>query len=355
MQPLCRDRVSKDMDDKGFLCIEPFIAEFSNAQALKTAFEIGLIAYLSQQSATLSQLQQNFPTLEALEILLQQLKAGNVLQLIAQDNSANATWQISPAFAQTQPFQDLLLAKLELANLVAPDLMQHYALFLTDMPAFIQQARIFELFAYNLSIEITPENIAATRRWMRFTTCLTRHEGRLIARQNDLSHVRKHLDIGGNSGEFALQLCQHYPQLNSTIIDLPVVCEVGKQHLSAEKEFDRIRFCAADALADPLPAGQDLVTFKSILHDWPEEACAQFIRQATRALKPGGEILICERGPMDLSQPVPYGLLPMLLFNRSFRAPETYIKLLQQAGFSAIKLTSIALETPFFQITARLK
>lgn len=349
MQPLCLDDSTAEQQDwKAYLCIEAFIQDFVTAQALFTAINLGLIKTLSKQTCSEDALQQAYPHVTSLSMLLQQLKAACVIE---QDDKRQ--WQLTTAFRKTLPFQDLLLSKLEFANLLAPDLLEHYALFLEDMPRFIQQAKVFELFAYNRCFEINPENIAATRRWMRFTTCLTRYEGRVIATHANLSRVRQHLDIGGNSGEFALQLCKANPALNSTIIDLPVVCEVGRNHIKNEPEADRIDFKAADALVDKLPQQQDLVTFKSILHDWPIEACAQFIRQAASTLNDQGEILICERGPLDLSRPVPYGLLPMLLFNRSFRDPNAYIELLQSNGFNNIKIETIELETPFFLIRAR--
>lgn len=349
MQPLCLDDSTAEQQDwKAYLCIEAFIQDFVTAQALFTALKLGLIKTLSDQPRSEGALQQSHPKVTALSMLLQQLIAANVIE---QDDQLR--WQLTTDFSQTLPFQDLLLSKLEFANLLAPDLLEHYTLFLEDMPRFIQQAKVFELFAYNRCFEVTPENITATRRWMRFTTCLTRYEGRVIAKNADLSHIRNHLDIGGNSGEFALQLCKANPALNSTIIDLPVVCEVGRSHIKGEKEADRINFKAADALVDKLPQQQDLVTFKSILHDWPIEACAQFIRQAASTLNDQGEILICERGPLDLSRPVPYGLLPMLLFNRSFREPNAYIELLESNDFNNIEIETIQLETPFFLIRAR--
>jgi O-methyltransferase domain len=77
------------------------------------------------------------------------------------------------------------------------------------------------------------------------------------------------LDIGDNSGEFALQITRDYPTLQATVIDLPVVCEVGRHHVSDQPESERIKFQAANALEDTLPGDQDLVTFKSIFHDRP--------------------------------------------------------------------------------------
>lgn len=347
--PLCLDDStigSKPLT--GFLCIEPFIHDYVTVQALETALDCQLIEQLINTPYKEDDLKNAFPQLEALSMLLHLLSGANILSL------EDDYWSISTDFKEAIPYLDLLKAKIEFANLVAPDLLQQFPLFLQNMPEFIQKANVFELFAYNRCFKITEENIKATQRWMRFTTSLTRHEARVIAHHYDFKSIKKHIDIGGNSGEFALQLCKTYPQLESTIIDLPVVCEVGKRHLLAEPENHRITFIAADALTAQLPTLQDIVTFKSILHDWPIEACQQFIFQAAQTLKKGGEILICERGCLNLKKPVPYGLLPMLLFNRSFREAEDYRQLLTQAGFINIKIKVIELETPFFLISAKL-
>ena len=330
-----------------YLRVEQYIADFVTAQALYTALKIDLIDAVGYKPHSETMLNRAYPEYEACPMLLQQLQAAGIT------TQEEGYWKLSEEFKKCLPYKDLLLAKLEFANLLAPDLLQHYELFLKDLPAFIQQAKVFELFAYDRCFEVTEDNIQATRNWMRFTTSLTRYEGRVIAKQVDLKGSLKHLDIGGNSGEFALQLCKANPELRSTVVDLPVVCEVGKQHLCDEPEANRIRFFAADALTDPLPMQQDLVTFKSILHDWPIPACERFISRAAETLTPEGQIIICERGPLNLKKPVPYGLLPMLLFNRSFRSAEQYQKILHDQGFKNCSIQQFELETPFFMVIAK--
>ena len=169
-----------------------------------------------------------------------------------------------------------------------------------------------------------------------------------------LSATQAMLDIGGNSGEFALQISRRHPHISATVIDLPVVCEVGREHVAAENPSASIQFMAADALSAALPTQQCLVTFKSILHDWPEPAVEQFFRQAHRSLRSGGRVLIFERAQLDPeTQGVPdYGDLSTFLFYRSYRQAQIYQERLQAAGFTEIELVSVQLETPFHLITA---
>ena len=51
---------------------------------------------------------------------------------------------------------------------------------------------------------------------------------------------------------------------------------------------------------------------------------------------------------------MPYSMIPMLLFFRSFRAPSFYAEQIAGLGFEQIEVQFIRLETPFFLVTGRL-
>ena len=190
---------------------------------------------------------------------------------------------------------------------------------------------------------------------MRLTSTLTRYEARACMQLHDFGRYRRMLDIGGNSGEFILQLCRKFPELHGTVLDLPLVCEIGMEHVLAEPEHPRITFVKADIRNDPLPAGYDLVTFKSMLHDWPEEEADRFITKAARSLSPGGTLLIFERGPIQARTTAPpFSMLPILLFFRSYRLPAVYMRRFEALGLQDIELREIELDTPFFLVTARI-
>jgi ubiquinone/menaquinone biosynthesis C-methylase UbiE len=212
---------------------------------------------------------------------------------------------------------------------------------------------MFRLFSYGRCQEFTKENYDLTRRWMRYTTALTRYEARVCMARHDFSKYEKMLDVGGNSGEFALQVCKKNPRIRAAVFDLPVVCDIGLEHVRNEPEAERISFFRGDALADPLPGGFDLITFKSVLHDWPDREAEQFIRRAAEALNPGGTLLIFERGPVEIGerQP-PYSIIPFLLFSHSFRSPAFYEELLNAMGFMNISHVSVNLEMRFFILSA---
>jgi len=159
--------------------------------------------------------------------------------------------------------------------------------------------------------------------------------------------------VGGNSGEFALQVCRQHPRIRATVVDLPLVCDIGAEHVSTEPESSRISFIKGDALKMKLPSSCDVLGFKSVLHDWPEDAVRVFIRKAGRALDSGGTLLIFERGPISPGGIEPsYATIPILLFFRFYRDPSIYLNLLAEAGFHDVGVEHIQLDTPFFLISA---
>lgn len=335
-------------NETDYLCVEPFLREFVQVQVLKGAFEVGLIDALERDTETTASLQEKTAADRAgLQFLLASLRQHGVIE-------PEPPLRLTPAFTHTLQFRDLIDAKIEFSNLLAPDLVDNMAAFVSDEAAFMQSSRLFELFDYHRAIESSADNYRFTKRWMDLTTALTRYEAGVCLAQHDFSSYQRVMDIGGNSGELMLQTVQQHSSLLATVIDLPVVCEVGRNHVANSSAAARIEFYPANALADPLPGQQCAVTFKSILHDWPIEACQQFILQAARALKPGGDIIIFERSAIDFDEfPASYGSLPTALFYRSYRPASDYYPLLQSAGLEVVELKHLRLETNFHLICAR--
>jgi hypothetical protein len=215
-------------------------------------------------------------------------------------------------------------------------------------------ARISDFFCYHRSFEASSENYELTKRWMRITTAFTKYEAQVCMKYHDFAQYHRILDIGGNSGEFVLQICRRHPGTLATVFDLPLVCDIGGEHLRSEPEAERITLIKGNAFTDALPEGFDLITFKSMLHDWPEKEAKQLIVKASQSLEPGGTLLIFERGSLEVSEKtLPYSMIPFLLFFHSFRSPVIYKEQLKELGFRDITIDKISLETPFYLVTAK--
>jgi len=329
--------------------IDRFLETEIEARALALAFSLGWIDRLAGCVAVArSELQRSARMPDAASTLLIQLLAGNEVVQGADEVS------LSSGFRNALVHRDLLEAKLWFNNLVAPDVHELFGELLTDVPEFMARAKVFELFRYDRCLEVTPENLAATRRWVSYTTTLTKYEVPACLERLDLSGHFRMLDVGGNSGEFARLACAATPGLAATVFDLPVVCALGREHIAGSPEAGRIVFIEGDLRVDPLPPGHDLISFKSVLHDWPEDHVVQFLKKAAEGLAPGGRIVIFERAPIELrGERLAYSMIANLVFLPFFRGPDLYANRLQELGLVDLRIETIGLEMPFFLVTAR--
>ncbi len=335
-----------------YLCVDDFISNIYSARALATAFEIGLIDSLVQHKSTSlhSLTGQGGRENRGMRFLLNLLLTNRVVE------NCDGTIKLSDAFVHALEFRDLLELKIALANFAAHDFLDHFSDLVRRPDQFLSKVRFCRLFSYDKCFNYSKENEEVTKRWMRITTTLTKYEAHACMKYHDFGQYRRLLDVGGNSGEFVLQICRKYPRVVATVFDLPLVCDIGQEHIQSEPEAKRISFIKGNALTDVLPGSFDLVTFKSMLHDWPEKETNQFITKASQSLLPGGTLLIFERGPVEAGEgKLSYATIPILLFLHSFRSPTLYQEQLRELGLQNITVKTIHLETPFFIVTAKKK
>jgi SAM-dependent methyltransferase len=330
------------------LCVDSFIKTLFDARALATAFEIGLVDFMLQTGRVeVESLATRWSTgRQAMRLLVALLVANRVL--VEHDGQIKFTEE----FLNALRFRDLLLLKVQMANFAAHDFLDYFSDLICRPDHFMKKSNFTRLFDYGRCFEPSKENYERTKQWMRITSTLTKFEAQGCLAHHDFSRYRRILDIGGNSGEFVLKICRSHPEIHATVFDLPLVCDIGQEHIRPEPEANRISFLRGNALADELPGDFDLVTFKSMLHDWPEKEARELIGKGAQALKPGGTLLIFERGPIEVDRgALPYSAIPMLLFFHSFRGPSLYIEQLGALGFQDIAVQRVDLEMPFFLLT----
>ena len=337
------------MTSTDFLIIEPYLHDAIQARTLQAAFELGIIDALeSTDGLSESQLLRGRACDAAGgRFLLQVLARSGVVHI------NGATVQLTQTFRSALRFRDLLLTKLQFSELVAADFFNRLPQLLSSSEAFMETSKLFELFDYSRCFEVSPQNCLQAARWMKLTTTLTRYEAPVCIEHFDFSAHQKMLDLGGNSGEFAIQVCCRTPTLQACVADLPVVCHVGTRHVAEQQLSERIQFQPLNFTQDPIPTGYDLITCKSVLHDWPDEYAVDIMESVYNALPPGGCFLIFERQQWDFqTEAMPYGSLPVTLFFRSYRKPEFYVSALKDAGFHGVKVQTIRLDLPFLLISA---
>ncbi|HYL25164.1 MAG TPA: methyltransferase [Burkholderiales bacterium] len=333
-----------------FLVVDEFIATMVGARALKSAFELGLVdRLLESRSGSVEALGRALGVdAPGLRLLLDLLGASGVVE------ERGGDVRLGKRFLEALRYRDLLETKLDFAGFSINDFADLFTALVKEPRGFTARARMFQLFDYRRCLEPSRENYAQVRAWMRVTSTLTRYEAGACLELYDFGGHRRALDVGGNSGEFLLQLCRRHPRLAGTVFDLPLVCDIGMEHLLAEPEASRIGFIKGDLRSDPLPSGYDLISFKSMLHDWPPEDAERFLAGALQALAPAGTLLIFERSPLQLREAaVPFSLIPTLLFFRSYRVPAQYAAWLEALGMRELVLREVQLDSAFFVLSAK--
>lgn len=318
--------------------VNKFLTTEVECRSLALAFDRGVVDDLDRIDRL---------PLQSGQLLMGVLRGAGVVE------SHDGTRRLSEDFLNALRFRDLLEARLWFCNLVAPDVHGLFEQLLTDIPQFMARSKVFELFRYDRAMEVTEANLAATQRWVSYTTTLTKYEAPAALARLDLSDARRMLDVGGNSGEFARQAVARWPELSATVFDLPVVCELGRRHLAGSAEVARVAFRPGDLRKDNLPTGQHVVSFKSVLHDWPDRDARDFLRKAYAALEPGGLLVIFERGEIEVQDRLPYWMVANLVFLPFFRSSNVYRGWLGELGFEGIEISGVDLEMPFHLIVAR--
>jgi SAM-dependent methyltransferase len=340
------------MSHPEFLSVSAFLGTEMDARAIKSALDLGIIDSLDAGGTTLSALQAGKGVNPAgLQLLIDLLEVNGVVA------RTGSLLELTPAFRKALKFRDLLESRIAFADLVWPDIHELFSQLLTDLPQFMARSRVFELFRYDRCMEVTPENLRATSIWTRFTTCLTKYESAPLLDAVEVQSVRSFIDLGGNTGEFALQVCRRNPRLEAIVVDLPVVCALGRSHIAASADkaaASHVSFFPTDMRGDDLPLPADLVSFKSVLHDWPDADAERLLERAYGLVRPGGRLLIFERGPIELrGRRISYAMAPDLVFLHFLRPADLYLRKLAQLGFVSIEHRRLELDMGFHLIVAR--
>lgn len=107
---------------------------------------------------------------------------------------------------------------------------------------------------------------------------------------------RKLLDVGGNTGKWALQCAQYSPEVAITILDLPGQLAVATQSIAARGLQSRITVQPADLLdhSRPFPAGFDALWMSQFLVCFAEGDVRQLLGRAAAAMAPDSRLYILD-------------------------------------------------------------
>ena len=103
------------------------------------------------------------------------------------------------------------------------------------------------------------------------------------------------LDIGGSHGLFSIELCKKYPNLSSTIMELPGAIEAASAIAKRYDTTNRVSYVPGNALNDDLGTEKyDLIMINNVVHHFTDEQNHALSKKIAGALKPVGIYAIGE-------------------------------------------------------------
>jgi ubiquinone/menaquinone biosynthesis C-methylase UbiE len=104
------------------------------------------------------------------------------------------------------------------------------------------------------------------------------------------------LDIGGNTGEWALACAAYDPTVRITLVDLPEQIAAAAERLRSSPYRDRIELCAVDILDElqPLPRGADVIWTSQFLDCFSEDQIEKILDRIARVLPEHGTLFVLE-------------------------------------------------------------
>ena len=108
--------------------------------------------------------------------------------------------------------------------------------------------------------------------------------------------VKNILDIGGNTGKWAIESVNHAPDIHVTIMDLPGQLNVAKRKIEELGFQDRVSFVAVNILDESvkIPKGFDAIWMSQFLDCFSEAEIISILKRCYEALEDNGQIMILE-------------------------------------------------------------
>jgi hypothetical protein len=177
--------------------------------------------------------------------------------------------------------------------------------------------------------------------------------GRALADVYDFAPFRSVMDVGGGYGALLVGPLEAAPGLKGRVFDMPILAGHALTYLGEQGVGGRVDY-AGGSFFESVPAGDDCLLLKFILHDWNDAHCHTILSNIEAVLG-GGTLLIIERIVPEIvssqDTDVIRGDLVMMSVGGKERTEAQYHELLGSAGLRITRI--VAIDGNFSAIEAR--
>jgi len=162
--------------------------------------------------------------------------------------------------------------------------------------------------------------------------------------------VKKLLDIGGNTGKWAMVSTQYRDEIRVTIVDLPGQLEMARKNIEAKGLSDRVSFHPANILDQSfkVPEGFDAIWMSQFLDCFGESQIVSILERCYQALGPEGRLFIMEPfWDRQKFEAAAFCLQQTSLYfttvangNSQMYSAEVFLRCIEKAGFEIVEETN---------------
>ncbi len=104
------------------------------------------------------------------------------------------------------------------------------------------------------------------------------------------------MDIGANTGKWAIQCLKHEPNVKMVLVDLPAQLNVARKNMEEQGFLDRVEFIECDLLKDDIPerSDVDLVWLSQFLDCFSTEQIETILTKVKNSVRNDARVFILE-------------------------------------------------------------
>ena len=189
--------------------------------------------------------------------------------------------------------------------------------------------------------------VQVQKSWFAFDHFFSDNAFPLVLPQVYKSGVKNILDIGGNTGKWAIASTSYAPNIHITIMDLPGQLNVAKAKIEQLGLSERVSFLPVNILDEneKFPEGFDVIWMSQFLDCFSEAAIVSILRRCFDALDENGQVIILEpfwdRQKFEIAafclQQTSLYFTALANGTSQMYSAETFLKCIDEAGFDIVE------------------